>query len=566
MKNTTLEVIHYTEITKANQPSNLSDAPTAVQHPPKEKDKLKGKEKEKEKSVAVKESDSTIVVKRRASSDLIPVPEGSMVEGNYRGKGVWFSGTVMRAFEGLGVEGGRGNALYDIQYDDGEVERGMEAWYVRVKTPVAGEPVRAAVPSASLPVHTQPISQPSTAPAVAAATAVGTQKAQVQADMSAVSVSGSAATATVVKGDSAAVLAKTTGTAVKHTDTASSVPVSLGTEKKAIAVMTSTAAAATTVAAASRAADVTAVSASKASASTTGTVTANATAPAPSTVAATSSSQSSTTTTAPQEPGGMGGAQNKVADKAEPSRPTAPATATVTAASAASVAAPSVASSTVNLPLQATNGASSAAATTAASASAASSNTQAAVRPSSASTSATSWAKTTPSPWTQKPQEGVEEGVKGPVRPGSAAPSRALAVDTAHRRGSDPDPFDDSTESIEKGLKKGLGLGLDPKVQGLSAQPVRELEGALKQPAVPKDQAVKEVVKGVRGEVVPPLKLAGVMDEIKEGSLVEGNYAQIGEWFTGKITKKRSDGSYDILYDDGDVELGVRPPFVRLSR
>jgi hypothetical protein len=532
VKNTTLEVIHYTEITKVNQHSNLSDTSTAVQHPPKDK--------EKEMPVAVE--DSTIDVKRRISSDLIPVPEGSTVEGNYRGKGVWFPGTVMRAFEGLGVEGGRGNALYDIQYDDGEVERGMEAWYVRVKTPAAVDSARA-LATAPLALHTLPVSQASTA---APAAAVGPQRA-VQSNLTPVSDSA-------VKGDNAAVLAK--ATASNHTDHATSVPASSGTEKKAIA-----AAATTATNTAPRVADDASVTASKAVANTavTATVTANAAGAAGSvtnTVAATSSSQQSATTTAALAPGGAGFAQNKVCDKAEPTRATpavaAPSAATVTVPGASAVIAPAAA--TVKAPSQTANGA------TAATANAVRGTSQAAVPASSASASL--WAKTTPSPWSQKSEE--VEGVKAPARPLSAAPTRALVIDTTHRRSSDPDPFDDSSESVDKSLKKELGL--DSQAQGFSAQPVREQEGAHKQPIVQKDLAVKEVIKGVRGEVVPPLKLSAVMDEIKEGSLVEGNYAQIGEWFTGKITKKRSDGTYDILYDDGDVELGVRPPLVRLRR
>jgi hypothetical protein len=517
VKNTTLEVIHYTEITKASQPSNLSDAPTAVQHPPKEK----------EKSAAVVEADNTIVVKRRASSDLIPVPEGSLVEGNYRGKGVWFPGTVLRAFEGLGVDGGRGNALYDIQYDDGEVERGMEAWYVRVKAAAAVEPVRTVVAAAPQPLCAQPVSQPSTA----APAAVGSQKPPVQSNLTAVFDSAA------VKGDDAAVLSK--ATAPKHTDTATSVPVSLGTEKKAI--VTATAAA---NAAASRAVDdtpITTIKAVFANTASTATENANTNTAAvaktvASTVAATSSSQPSATTTAVPVLNGVGGAQNKAVEKVDPSRPTGAAT----APSAATVQVPSQ--------INTANGSTAANAVPATSA------------------SASSWAKTTPSSssWAQKPEG---EGVKGPARPLSAAPSRSLVIDTAHRRGSDPESFDDSTESVDKGLKGNLGMGLDPKAKGFSAQPVKEVEGVIKQPVVQKDAvAVKEMIKGVRGEVVPPLKLSVVMDEIKEGSLVEGNYAEIGEWFTGKITKKRSDGSYDILYDDGDVELGVRPPLVRLRR
>lgn len=249
----------------------------------------------------------------------------------------------------------------------------------------------------------------------------------------------------------------------------------------------------------------------------------------------------------------MGGIQSKTADKAEPVRNAAPA-----------AVAPSAAA--VKAPTQTGAGAAAAPQT-------ASTTSQIAAPTASASSSSSSWAKTTPTPWAQKD----EGAAKGPTqRPVSAAPSRALAVDTAHRRGSDPDPFDDSTESVDKVLKgkepRPLSLSKDLKAgtgagvgaQGVTtAQSVRAL--AVDTEAVPIKQP-EALQKPAAKEMVPPLRLSVVTDEIKEGSLIEGNYAQIGEWFTGKITKKRSDGTYDILYDDGDVELGVKQHLVRLRR
>jgi hypothetical protein len=69
-------------------------------------------------------------------------------------------------------------------------------------------------------------------------------------------------------------------------------------------------------------------------------------------------------------------------------------------------------------------------------------------------------------------------------------------------------------------------------------------------------------------ETVSPVAAAGdaLFDDMEVGSRVEGNYADIGEWFTGRISKKWRDGSYDIQYDDGDREVGVRPPLVRLLK
>jgi hypothetical protein len=43
-----------------------------------------------------------------------------------------------------------------------------------------------------------------------------------------------------------------------------------------------------------------------------------------------------------------------------------------------------------------------------------------------------------------------------------------------------------------------------------------------------------------------------------------------GKWYKGTITKVSQDGSgntlYDILYDDGDVEEGVKPEYVRRQK
>ena len=47
------------------------------------------------------------------------------------------------------------------------------------------------------------------------------------------------------------------------------------------------------------------------------------------------------------------------------------------------------------------------------------------------------------------------------------------------------------------------------------------------------------------------------------GCAVEGNYKGKGKWYSGVIRKIRSDGSYDIDYDDGEVESAVRADWVR---
>jgi hypothetical protein len=54
--------------------------------------------------------------------------------------------------------------------------------------------------------------------------------------------------------------------------------------------------------------------------------------------------------------------------------------------------------------------------------------------------------------------------------------------------------------------------------------------------------------------------------ELHVGDRCEGNYQGLGIWYPGKITNIHSeDGSIDINYDDGDVELRVRKMWVRSS-
>ena len=45
--------------------------------------------------------------------------------------------------------------------------------------------------------------------------------------------------------------------------------------------------------------------------------------------------------------------------------------------------------------------------------------------------------------------------------------------------------------------------------------------------------------------------------------LVEGNYRGRGRWYPGKIYRVNRDGSYDIDYDDGEKESGVKKELIR---
>lgn len=50
---------------------------------------------------------------------------------------------------------------------------------------------------------------------------------------------------------------------------------------------------------------------------------------------------------------------------------------------------------------------------------------------------------------------------------------------------------------------------------------------------------------------------------IEEGSKVEGNYRGKGKWYTGKVTRDRRDGTFDVAYDDGESESRVDEALLR---
>jgi hypothetical protein len=51
---------------------------------------------------------------------------------------------------------------------------------------------------------------------------------------------------------------------------------------------------------------------------------------------------------------------------------------------------------------------------------------------------------------------------------------------------------------------------------------------------------------------------------IEVGSKIEGNYRGKGKWYTGKVTRDRRDGTFDVDYDDGESESRVDEALLRL--
>ena len=52
-------------------------------------------------------------------------------------------------------------------------------------------------------------------------------------------------------------------------------------------------------------------------------------------------------------------------------------------------------------------------------------------------------------------------------------------------------------------------------------------------------------------------------DDLYEGAVVEGNYRG-RNWYLGKISRAHTNGTFDILYDDGEEEMSVRRHDIRL--
>ena len=76
--------------------------------------------------------------------------------------------------------------------------------------------------------------------------------------------------------------------------------------------------------------------------------------------------------------------------------------------------------------------------------------------------------------------------------------------------------------------------------------------------AVPSDR-LRVVGAGVRASAAG----AATTAEFAVGARVEARYGGEAEWFAGTITAIM-DGTYDIVYEDGDTEEGVPPELVRM--
>jgi hypothetical protein len=82
--------------------------------------------------------------------------------------------------------------------------------------------------------------------------------------------------------------------------------------------------------------------------------------------------------------------------------------------------------------------------------------------------------------------------------------------------------------------------------------------------ACPASSGIHFVV-GQKVEARSRKMITEVAEELGEGSKVEVRYRGGSNYYKGKITRKRRNGTFDILYDDGEEELGVEASLIRSS-
>ena len=57
----------------------------------------------------------------------------------------------------------------------------------------------------------------------------------------------------------------------------------------------------------------------------------------------------------------------------------------------------------------------------------------------------------------------------------------------------------------------------------------------------------------------------GSSGRLEEGAKVEGNYRGRGRWYPAVVKRERANGTFDIDYDDGEKELGVKSDLIRVQ-
>ena len=64
-------------------------------------------------------------------------------------------------------------------------------------------------------------------------------------------------------------------------------------------------------------------------------------------------------------------------------------------------------------------------------------------------------------------------------------------------------------------------------------------------------------------KLINPVSKGEIESRYEEGQRVEAEYRESGHWFVGVVSRVRLDGTYDVTYDDGEVEASVPEELIR---
>ena len=129
--------------------------------------------------------------------------------------------------------------------------------------------------------------------------------------------------------------------------------------------------------------------------------------------------------------------------------------------------------------------------------------------------------------------------------------------------------------SVGEAVKSSLGGVLKTSAPAPSKTKKAKKRKTKTKAAAKARKARKAAKKAAAAPVTPPKKTAPARDEpvvpeaappthaFAAGARVEARYGGEEEWYAGRIRAARDDGTYDVEYDDGDLEERVAVDLVR---
>ena len=139
----------------------------------------------------------------------------------------------------------------------------------------------------------------------------------------------------------------------------------------------------------------------------------------------------------------------------------------------------------------------------------------------------------------------------------AAAPAPAAAVEEAT---SDGFEVGQQVLSRYKGKKKfysGTVMGKN----GDGSYDIRYDDGDEEKGVAAEFVKAAEVIAS--DEAAPAPAPAAEGPTFEAGAKIEALYKGKKHWYTGAVDRVNADGTYDVIYDDGDTEKGVKPEHIR---